>query len=542
LIKKALRLYNTVKYLKVKQIFWRLIGLFPKWITQSSSCPAALTLDNTYICITHSNITLDYKNFTFLNETYNLEEIGWDNNSISKLWRYNLNYFEYLLQDSSKKDNLSKQVELIENWIDSNQFGKGTGWEPYPTSLRIINWIKWSFVNDSLSDKALLSLWNQTRRLAIRPEYHLLGNHLFINAKALLFASAFFQLNSDSLIYKRAISILKAELNEQFLHDGAHFELSPMYHSLAMEDLLDLIGISDKLPDSFPTAQIKKKYHNGMQWLKTMVYDNQELSHFNDCANGIAAKITELENYAAILGLESNNKVNNIFFNHKESGFIVYKDDNCHLIADTGKIGPDYLPGHAHADTLSFELAIKGERVIVNSGTSIYGTTKERIRQRGTSAHSTVQIDNQDSSEIWSGFRVARRARPFNIKVNTNNDFVNFSAAHDGYFRLKFAPIHNREWTFDKKNWYIEDNISGFNNTINSMYYFHPAIKIVKNNIGYSIIKNNTKLANISFVNINNVEILDTTYHDKFGVSIPNKCMIVKANSPCNFGINIELL
>jgi uncharacterized heparinase superfamily protein len=82
---------------------------------------------------------------------------------------------------------------------------------------------------------------------------------------------------------------------------------------------------------------------------------------------------------------------------HKDSGFVVYKDVKSHLIADFGKIGPTYLPGHAHADTLSFELAVNGDRVIVNSGTSEYGNSKERLRQRGTSAHSTVEIDNRIS-------------------------------------------------------------------------------------------------------------------------------------------------
>ena len=51
------------------------------------------------------------------------------------------------------------------------------------------------------------------------------------------------------------------------------------------------------------------------------------------------------------------------------------------VLCDIGRIGPDYLPGHAHADTLSFELSLAGERVIVNSGISEYGLSSERIRR-----------------------------------------------------------------------------------------------------------------------------------------------------------------
>jgi hypothetical protein len=32
------------------------------------------------------------------------------------------------------------------------------------------------------------------------------------------------------------------------------------------------------------------------------------------------------------------------------------------LILDVAPVGPDYLPGHAHADTLSFELSLFGQR------------------------------------------------------------------------------------------------------------------------------------------------------------------------------------
>ncbi|MFB1490650.1 MULTISPECIES: heparinase II/III family protein [unclassified Thiocapsa] len=50
---------------------------------------------------------------------------------------------------------------------------------------------------------------------------------------------------------------------------------------------------------------------------------------------------------------------------HLEAGSAV-------ALLDVAPIGPDYLPGHAHADTLSFELSLFGQRVIVNGGTSRY--------------------------------------------------------------------------------------------------------------------------------------------------------------------------
>ena len=539
------RLYHTVKYLKAKQIFWRLLNLTPRFITKVNEFPPIINGKLTYNFIPRNKITSDFDQFKFLNETHSLKLVGWDDNSISKLWRYNLHYFDYLLQVEKVDNHIEQQLKLIENWIDYNPFGKGTGWEPYPTSLRIINWIKWHWFCNGLSEKAKLSLWNQVRWLGNRPEYHLLGNHLFINAKALLFASAFFRLDSNSKYFKESLSILHKELKEQFLEDGAHFELSPMYHSLAMEDLLDLISISNKVPNNFPSNEILRKYNKGMSWLETMIYNNGELAHFNDCANGIAPICSDLETYAIKLGIAKERSSNNSLYIHKESGFVVFKNKKSHLIADFGKIGPDYLPGHAHADTLSFELAVSGERIVVNSGTSVYGNSDDRLLQRGTGAHSTIQIDMENSSEVWSGFRVARRAVPFNIQVNSSgesNNEISFQASHNGYLRLKNKAIHTRKFNLSKNTWNIEDEISGYSNTVVSRFYLHPEIEVRKNAIGITFSKNHIDLIEFKYDRKLDLQLIDTFYHDQFGVNKANKCIQVSGISPIKMEIKFEIL
>ncbi len=545
MLNRIVRLYHTVKYLKAKQIFWRVLNLTPRFISEVNEFPPIINEQLTYNFIPRNRITTDFELFTFLNETYSLKNVGWDDKSISKLWRYNLHYFDYLLQIETIDNQVDSQKKLIENWIENNPFGQGTAWEPYPTSLRIINWIKWHSLCKGLSEKAKLSLWNQVRWLGNRPEYHLLGNHLFINAKALLFGSAFFNLDSDTKYFKEAIDIIKNELQEQFLEDGAHFELSPMYHSLAMEDLLDLISISNKVPKNFPSNVILKKYYKGISWLETMIYNNGELTHFNDCANGIAPKHTDIEAYASKLGITKERSSNNRLYIHKESGFLVYKDEKSHLIADFGKIGPDYLPGHAHADTLSFELAVNGERIVVNSGTSVYGSSNERLFQRGTGAHSTIQIDMENSSEVWSGFRVAKRAVPFNIQVHSipeTDSEISFQASHNGYLRLKNKAIHTRKFNLSNNTWSIEDEIVGSGNNVTSRFYLHPEIDVLKTEDGIMLSKKNIDLINLKYDFKLDFKIVKSYYHDQFGVSKFNKCIQISGISPCNMMVNFEIL
>ncbi len=87
------------------------------------------------------------------------------------------------------------------------------------------------------------SLAVQVRFLRKRLEVHLLGNHLFANAKALVFAGLYFSGDEAEEWLQKGLSILEREVPEQVLGDGGHFERSPMYHSIILEDLLDLVGV-----------------------------------------------------------------------------------------------------------------------------------------------------------------------------------------------------------------------------------------------------------------------------------------------------------
>ena len=56
-------------------------------------------------------------------------------------------------------------------------------WEPYPMSLRIVNWVKWYLQGGNLNEELSKLLIVQTRFLFKNIEFHILGNHVFANAK-----------------------------------------------------------------------------------------------------------------------------------------------------------------------------------------------------------------------------------------------------------------------------------------------------------------------------------------------------------------------
>src|SRR5437764_1445792 len=123
------------------------------------------------------------------------------------------------------------------------------GWEPYPLSLRIVNWLKFLIRNaeraETLGEGRTLqtliaSLRLQALALEVGLETHLLANHLMKNIKALMFAGALLDGPESSRWWEKGEKLLRRELGEQILADGGHFERSPMYHAETLEDLMDI--------------------------------------------------------------------------------------------------------------------------------------------------------------------------------------------------------------------------------------------------------------------------------------------------------------
>ena len=153
---------------------------------------------------------------SFLGGCVHQDQIIWDAVDHDKLWRYNLHYFDFLNGNNSKKT-IDLEHSVISDWINANPPCRTVGWDPYPTSLRIINWIKWSHNVQRLPAGFARNLVLQTRCLRGRLEYHLLANHLFVNAKALVFSGVSFVGKEADEWLITGMTILRHEIDEQIL-------------------------------------------------------------------------------------------------------------------------------------------------------------------------------------------------------------------------------------------------------------------------------------------------------------------------------------
>ena len=547
MFKKIQFLFNTIKYLKAGQILNRIKRKFIKPKVNLFDIPNNLyPYSRIKPVIQCSQRMYGESSFKFLNKEFTLKvSEDWNAKDQDKLWLYNLHYFDDLNAINSEQ-RTDWHSSLIQNWIENNPLGFGNGWEPYPSSLRIVNWVKWFLLdlnsNNNVNQIWLDSLVIQTRFLSQNLEYHLLGNHLFTNAKALVFAGLFFNGEETDYWYQLGVSIINKELSEQVLSDGGNFELSPMYHAIFLEDLLDLVNIHQAFNRNFP-GNLENKILQMLEWLKFMCHPDKEIAFFNDSTLGIAPSFVELLSYSDRLGIVFKNNQVNRLTHLEESGYIRAEYENVVIIADVADIGPDYIPGHGHADALSFELSLFGKRVIVNSGISTYEICIDRYKQRSTALHSTITVDNQNSSEVWSGFRVANRAKVFDIKKFEDSNSVNFSACHDGYKKLKEGVLHCRHWSVSNNSIKIVDNILGKGiHKIRLVLPLHPSVVVDHVQEGSISLNISGNIVKINFEGKGELKVIESQYYPEFGCSIDNKHLIYNYNGklPSKIIVNIS--
>lgn len=476
---------HTVRHLRPIQIYGRLWFHVYRPHLDLHSAPGLRVHAETWTAWAwRPPLMLDGETFRLLGTTGSVRSASdWEAPDREKLWRYNLHYFDDLAaRDSSARAGWHRA--LITRWIQENPPGQGTGWEPYPTSLRIVNWIKGVLAGHTrgsviLERPVLDSLAAQARWLQKRLEVHLLGNHLWANAKALAFAGSFFNGSEAAQWLHKGSSLLERELKEQVLPDGGHFERSPMYHAILLEDVLDLLNLAAVYPGCL-SDDLQIRLHDTatrmLRWLCVMTHPDGKIAFFNDSAFGSCADYAALVDYARRLGARIDEHSFASVEALEDSGYVRLQRDRAVVICDVAPVGPDHLPAHAHADTLSFEWSLDGERVLVNSGTSTYEPGENRLTQRGTAAHNTVVVDHENSSEVWGSFRMARRARPHGVAWGEGNGASWLEGSHDGYRRLPGRVKHRRRWSLRSGELSIEDHLEGRFRSGEAHLHLHPAV------------------------------------------------------------------
>lgn len=426
---------------------------------------------------------LEQSRFTFLNRSLTIQPINWNQRYENHLWNYQLHYFSFAplaARALAERDDVASWTacrDLIRSWIVGAEPGRSDGWDAYPLSLRVVNWIYAYVLVAKFEDEDFLARWrasmfDQLGFLRRHLEHHLLANHLLKNVKALIVGGLFFQNEGWLNVGKR---MLWRELREQVLPDGGHYERSPMYHAQALTDFLESYALLLAFGDLERYDKVDAQLQAMARFLAAMHYADGTLALFNDSANTVETRPPSiLESAKHIIGSAQRAVTSEAF---AQTGYYIWAsvDEREKIIVDAGEPSVAYNTAHAHCDLLSYELRLDGQPFIVDSGVHGYGGDRFREYCRSTRAHNTVMFDGVEQSEMWSTFRMARRASVLNAEANGNDTTWNFCGTFERYDR---RVIHQRRiQRNDYGEWIVTDSPVGNAAMASSFIHLHPAIE-----------------------------------------------------------------
>jgi hypothetical protein len=457
------RLIRTLRHLRSEQVAGRARRLLRSRAEsiQTYASPPTLRLREAGISYLGSPAHASYHGpdrIRLINREVRFRDgIDWDFTGEGPLWVYHLHQFDWArCPELSPQDRLAAMLD----WVERHP--RGIGWDAGPISLRTFSWIKLlttpgALPGDPQSRGAICaSLASQLATLAKNLEVELLANHYLWNLLALVAAGAAFE-GEDGDRWLAHESLLCDQLEEQVLSDGAHYERSPMYHSLLLENLLDLVNVvasTSGRRSEHLLSPLRAKAGRMLGALRVWTHPDGEIALFGDSAFGIAHEPAVLERYATALDVTAVPPASSGVLD--KAGYVRLAEGPFTLIASVAGPMPNYQPGHAHCDALAFELSVGADRIVTDTGVAEYVPGELRDASRTTSGHATLQLDGEEQAEIWAAHRVGGRPHVALISVDPGR---RAEAVCSGWATPRV--FHRRVFEVDEASVAIHDQLTG---------------------------------------------------------------------------------
>jgi uncharacterized heparinase superfamily protein len=322
----------------------------------------------------------------------------WLASSVSDAWLANVSEFDWLrdLRAVGSDAARTRARELITRWIETHgsQWQRHS-WQPAVTGVRLANWLgQREFLaigaNTNFLNQFDGSVHQQSHYLRHICKFIPAGFDRILACKGLILTALS---TKDSRQLSRWVKQLDREIEAQILGDGGHVSRSP---AIELALLRHLIDIRSALRDA------KEDVSHALQ---TAIDKTAPMVRFFRHGDGGLALFNgsdEDEGWLIDVVLSRSEARGKPLESAPHSGFERLAANRTLLLVDVGNPPPAGFDQQAHAGTLGFEMSVGKERVITNCGAHFGATEAWLEAQRTTAAHSTVIVENMNSSELLS--------------------------------------------------------------------------------------------------------------------------------------------
>ncbi len=285
--------------------------------------------------------------------------------------------------------------------------------------------------DDGFRQRLMARLVSDARALAAMLPAEELDARALTALKGLIAAAV--ALPDHAAFLTRAVRFLPQEIGRQVLPDGCHAERSPAAQLTALQDLTEIRALL-QAAQAQPPAALGAAIERMAQALRALRHGDGRLALFNGSKEESAGLVDLVLTQAGRAGRSSGAL--------SEGGFHRLQAGRSVILVDCGVPAVAGLDRFAHAGTLSFELSIGRDRMIVNCGSALASTPEWRDALRATAAHSTLVVGDTNSSELKEA-GLGRRPEKVEAQRQEANGAHWLEASHDGYRRI-FGALHRR--------------------------------------------------------------------------------------------------
>lgn len=363
----------------------------------------------------------------------------WQPEGASPAWLRAMHSFDWLRDlralgsDSARR----QSRRLVEDWLHANRRWHPVSWSAEVLGARLTAWIAlhdWylATAEPALRQRLFASAANQARHLArvLPSSAHGLG--ALRGIQGLLLAGLCLPgLERFSYV---ALRLLVRELPRQILPDGGHVSRCPQAATEALGMLIDM-----RTALKLGRREVPEALHHAIDRLAPAVrffrHGDGGLALFNGGQEGRASLIEAQLSAADAKGKPLRSA--------PHSGFERMVAGRTLILMDTGKPPADLYGTRAHAGTLGFELSVGRERMIVGCGAHPGDSSAWRAALASTAAHSTLVLDDTNSSEVHPYGGLGRRPGRIAVERQDTDSAVLVDASHDGWMG-SHAIVHRR--------------------------------------------------------------------------------------------------
>lgn len=453
----------------------------------------------------------------------------------------------YILTGFSKY--AQEVIEEIKWWIDDNPLMYSVNWKcSMDVAFRAVNWMfalnmirEYEGYDDSFAHTVERSLWQHGFfiRNNLEKTVPYSNNHYTSDLVGLLYIGQLFVNSKRGKTWKNfAKKELEREIRRQVLSSGVHYERSVSYHRIMTEMLSYPVYMLERMGDSFSDevlARIETMYayvsnYTKPNGLSPLIADNDDgrfvpLLKRNFSEHGYLNNTGSVENRIIAVGSHPRfccedyaSKV------YTDANVAITRSDRFYLFINGGGFSGNPNPNqelintHTHNDALSFELSVDGKDIIVDSGSYLYTSNKEKRDEfRSTAKHNTVVVDEEEQNDFVESFRLKK-----NIFFNSLQRVGDYYEG--GYQTVRGKMSHTRAFCTHEDCIELKDVISKDGENHSVTFYFHLASGLTPRVDGNSVVIDGIS---ISFNQVPKcLNILEDCMSPSFGVLEKNKTIV----------------